>query len=68
MMKHRHEHEYEPVYHPNPTSEMKALGIKAIELRKCRTCQAEMTYILTKDGLFKLYEEIEPDEKDVLLA
>jgi hypothetical protein len=67
-MKHRHEHEYEPVFHPTPTPEMKALGIKAIELRQCRTCKAEMTYVLTKDGLFKLFEEMETSEKDVLLA
>ncbi len=64
----KHRHEYEPVYHPNPTAEMKALGIKAIELRKCRICREEMTFILTKDGLFKLFEEAVSDEKDVLLA
>ncbi len=64
----KHRHEYEPVYHPNPTAEMKAIGIKAIELRKCKTCNGEMTFVLTKDGLFRLFEEMESSEKDVLLA
>jgi hypothetical protein len=64
----KHKHEYEPVYHPNPTAETKALGIKAIEIRRCTICREEMTFILTKDGLIKLFEDMESDEKDVLLA
>lgn len=47
---------------------MKALGIKAAEIRKCKTCQVEMTFVLTKDGWVQLFEDKEPDERDVLLA
>jgi len=64
----KHRHEYEPIFHPNPAAEMKALGIKAAEIRKCRTCQVEMTFVLTKDGWFQFFEDKEADERDVLLA
>lgn len=64
----KHRHEYESVYHPIPTPEAKALGIKAAEIRKCKTCQKEMTVVLTKDEWFPLFEDQESGERDILLA
>jgi hypothetical protein len=64
----KHRHEYEAVFHPNLAAEMKLLGIKAAEIRKCKTCQREMTFVLTRDGWVQLFEEKESDVRDVLLA
>ncbi len=64
----KHKHRYEAIYHPALTSKTMALGIKAAEIRKCATCQKEMTFVLTKDGWFPLFEDKESDKQDILLA
>jgi hypothetical protein len=64
----KHKHDYETVYHPSPTAEVKVIGVKATEIRRCKACQKEMPFVLTKDGWFQLFEDKEADEKDILLA
>jgi hypothetical protein len=31
----KHKHDYETVYHPSPTAEVKVIGVKATEIRRC---------------------------------
>ncbi len=64
----KHTHEYESVYHPSPTSEAKALGITAVEIRRCVGCLKEMTFVLTKSQWFPLFEDQEAGDQDILLA
>ncbi len=63
-----HKHEYESYYHPTVTPEARELGIKAVELRRCKGCEAEMTFVLTDGEWFPLFEYTEPDEQDILMA
>lgn len=63
-----HKHDYEAYYHPSVTPELGELGIKAGELRKCRTCEKVMPFVETKDGWFPLFTEKALDEQDILLA
>lgn len=64
----KHVHDFEPFHHPELTAEAKALGIKAAELRRCRGCQKEMTFIWLKEGWFPLFKDKESDEQEILLA
>ncbi|HSB52465.1 MAG TPA: hypothetical protein VLD40_07375 [Dissulfurispiraceae bacterium] len=64
----KHIHDYETVYHQIPTAEVKALGVKATEIRKCKTCQKEMPFVQIRDTWVQLFEDREYDEKDILLA
>ncbi len=64
----KHRHEYESIYHPSPTAEAKALGITAVEIRKCMACQKETIFVLTKSEWFPLFEDGESEEQDILLA
>jgi hypothetical protein len=64
----KHKHDYEPVYHPSLTPEARELGIRAAEIRKCKTCQKETPFVLTKADWFPLFEDREYDERDILLA
>lgn len=64
----KHKHEFEAVYHPTPTAEAKALGVKSAEIRKCKTCDKEMIFVLAKNKWFPLFEYQEPEEQGVLLA
>jgi hypothetical protein len=63
-----HTHKYETINRPNVTPEIAVLGIKAAEIRKCDSCQKEMPFVFTKEGWFPLFEDLEVDEKDILLA
>jgi hypothetical protein len=63
-----HKHKYETINRPSVTPEIGSLGIKAAEIRKCDACQKEMPFVFTKDGWFPLFEEMEVEEKDILLA
>jgi hypothetical protein len=63
-----HHHDYEAYYHPNVTPKARELGIKAVELRKCKLCDKELTFILTDTDWFPLFEYKEADEQDILLA
>ena len=64
----KHKHEYESVYHPSPTAEVKALGIKEGEIRKCKTCNKETILVLLKDGWVPLFDDPKSDVHDILLA
>jgi hypothetical protein len=64
----KHKHDYEPVYHPSLAPGARELGIKAAEIRKCKTCQKEMPFVLVKDDWFPLFEDREYDERDILMA
>jgi len=64
----KHKHTYETVSHHSPTSDTKALGIRAAEIRKCHTCKKEMIFVLTKDGWLQLFEDTESSKQDILLA
>lgn len=65
----KHVHRYEPIAHPGVTSEVRDLGIQGAELRKCKTCQKEMPFVLIKKGTWvPLFDEREGSEQDILLA
>lgn len=65
----KHRHKYEPISHPNITSELKEIGILSAEIRKCATCQKEVTFLQTRKGKWlPLFVASESDEKDILLA
>ena len=65
----KHRHKYEPISHPNISSELKEIGILAAEVRKCQTCQKEVTFLQTRDGKWvPLFAESETGEQDILLA
>lgn len=63
-----HRHDYEPVFHPTLTPRARELGIKAAEVRKCKSCQREMPFVSTDGEWFPLFEDREYDERDILLA
>jgi hypothetical protein len=63
-----HEHEYETISHPSISSEAGTLGITAAELRKCRTCQKIIIFIMTSNRWIPLFDERELGEQDILLA
>jgi hypothetical protein len=63
-----HRHEYEAVYHPNPSAAAKTIGIKAAEMRKCKTCQKEMPFVMIRDHWVPLFEDTESGDQGILLA
>ncbi len=67
-MKRKHTHEYEPIYHPTLIAEVKALGMEAAEIRKCRTCKQEMTFIFLNNQWLPLFEDRTFEQQGVLLA
>jgi hypothetical protein len=64
----KHVHEYESTYHRSPSPEAKALGIDAVEVKKCKTCSYETINIVTKKGAFPLFEARDAEDQDILLA
>jgi hypothetical protein len=64
----KHVHDFESVYHPTPAAEIRSLGILAAEIRKCKTCQREVPFVLTRQGWTQLFEDKEQDERDILFA
>lgn len=64
----KHRHDFEIISHPGLTPEATALGIKGAEIRRCITCQKELTFIQTKSGWFPLFEDTASDKQDILLA
>jgi hypothetical protein len=64
----QHKHEYEAVFHPALSAEARELGITGAEIRRCKACPKEMTFVLVRERWFPLFEEKEADEKDILLA
>ncbi len=63
-----HRHEYETVYHPSPSTEAKIIGIKSAEMRKCRTCQKVMPFVMIKKDWVPLFEDHESGDQGILLA
>ena len=50
------EHDYETIYEPGLTEKSKGLGITGMEVRRCKKCRYENTYVYTNNGegfLFK---------------
>lgn len=65
----KHVHKYETISHHGITSELMDLGIKAAEIRKCKKCQKEMPFVLIQKGEWvPLFDEMESNERDILLA
>lgn len=63
-----HRHEYEAVYHPNPSAPAKTIGIKAAEMRRCKTCLKEMPFVMIKNSWIPLFEDSESGDQGILLA
>ncbi|MCL4491184.1 MAG: hypothetical protein M1510_04635 [Nitrospirae bacterium] len=65
----KHGHKYEPLFHHGVTSDVMELGIQAAEIRKCKKCEKQAVFVLTKKGRWvPLLDEQEAEGKDVLLA
>ncbi|MBI5213447.1 MAG: hypothetical protein HY957_08765 [Nitrospirae bacterium] len=65
----KHVHKYETISHHGIISELMDLGIKAAEIRKCKKCQHEMTFVLTPKGEWvPLFDDREADDQDILMA
>jgi len=64
-----HIHKYETLSRHGIPSELMEFGIEAAELRRCKKCNKEMPFLLTKKGTWvPLFEERETAEQDILLA
>lgn len=63
-----HKHEYEISFRPSISQEAGEMGIKAAEMRKCKSCGKEMTFVLLGEDWIPLFDEKERDERDILLA
>ena len=64
----KHKHDFESVYHPNPSSEVKDHGILAVEIRKCKGCGTEIPFVLIKNKWLPLFEDKGSGDQDILLA
>lgn len=64
----KHKHDFESVYHPNPSSEVKDHGILAVEIRRCKGCQRELPFVLIRNKWLPLFEDSGSDDQDILLA
>lgn len=62
-----HTHEYETDHRLGLTPEAEALGLRAAEVRKCKTCGHENTFVF-KDKWFPLFDEAGREGKDILMA
>lgn len=63
-----HRHEYEAYYHPDVTQKARELGIRAVELRRCKTCGREMTFVRTDGDWFPVFDYRDTREQDILMA
>lgn len=65
----RHLHTYEPLVHRRISPELLKSGLESAEIRKCTECGKEMPFVLTARGSWvPLFEEMDADEQDILLA
>jgi hypothetical protein len=64
----KHKHDFESVYHPNPSSEVKDHGILAVEIRKCKGCHKEIPFVLIKNRWLPLFEDEGSGDQEILLA
>lgn len=64
----KHRHEYETIYHPGLSSAAKTLGIKAAEMRRCKTCQKEMPFVMIKKEWVPLFDDPESVDQGILMA
>jgi hypothetical protein len=63
-----HKHDYDTVFRHSVTQEVANLGIKAAEVRKCKTCGHEMTFVFIKEEWVPLFEDVDREAQDILLA
>ena len=65
----KHIHKYETISHQRISAALTELGIQSAEIRRCKTCHKEMTFLMTKKGEWvPLLDENESDKQDILLA
>ena len=64
----KHKHEFESVYHPTPSAEVKDHGILAVEVRRCKGCRTEVPFVLIKNKWLPLFEDKGSNDQDILLA
>ncbi len=65
----KHVHRYETEAHLGINPELNELGIQSAEIRKCRVCHKEITFVQTRKGdWLPLLDDREADEQDILLA
>ena len=64
-----HVHIYESVSHHGISTELMEFGIEAAEIRKCKKCEKEMPFLLTRKGSWiALFADSETNQQDILLA
>jgi len=63
-----HKHQYETVFRHSVTPKPAELGIKAAEVRECKQCGKEMIFVYIGDEWAPLFEDVEREEQDILLA
>lgn len=63
-----HKHEFEAYYHPDVSPKARELGIRAVELRTCKTCGRQMTLLRTNGDWFPLFTYRDTAEQDILMA
>ncbi len=51
------EHDYETIYKPGLADMTKELGITSLEVRQCKKCGYENTYVYTNNGEGFLFKE-----------
>lgn len=69
MKQGHHTHRYETVLRSGISHELMELGIQSAEIRRCKQCNKEMPFVMTRKGNWvSLFEETERDEQDILLA
>ncbi len=65
----KHIHQYKTHLHQRLSKELANSGIEAAEIRRCRECDREMPFVMTRKGTWlPLFEESSSDEQDILLA
>ena len=60
---------YETEAHLGINQRLMEIGVRSAEIRKCRTCHKEMTFVQIREGdWLPLLDDRETDEQDILLA
>ena len=64
-----HTHKYETISRHGVTAELMELGIQAAEIRRCKQCLKEMTFVQMRKGEWvPVYNDTERSEQDILMA
>mgnify|MGYP001568967397 FL=1 len=65
----KHIHKYKTEAHLGINPRLIEMGVQSAEIRKCRTCHKEMTFVQIREGdWLPLLDDRETDEQDILLA